>query len=368
MDSHGKYGQLVGNDEDGIDMDSVNEYSSDSAISETGTDKNYQIQLDDGQSPYKHRRNVTIPDTDALRALNQKRLEQSQLENDQTPINPLDVNNSAGYRGGYATTTSNDDSVDDDNHVIEIGPGGNAVNSMRYGHQRYGRIQNVHEIILKLLRYKSEALKQYLIPRFLLFKFKRRKHDKSFPIYVNKQYHIIHWVCILLMIIEVSILHFVHNDYPVLETLHRGGTVPEIDLNLVVTASFVGTLIILLLYVSIDSVLLHCYPKDRGRKKKKNGDRQSNCCCNCFNRFCSDHSTTAFTLSIGIVLLFLIILYTICGEVTTDRFIIYFIVTLGFNASLGYIKTVQYVLLSFIVTAEFIFCAVLRWQGVINVG
>ena len=350
----GKYGQLVGNDEDGIDMDSMNEYSSDSAISETGTDKDYRIQLDDGQSPYKHRRNVTIPDTDTLKALNQN--------HDRLQQDPAGY--SSGYAAGYATTTSNDDSVDEDDHVIEIGPNGSVRKNGYHRHRSKVYEEGLNGLLSTFLRYKSGALKQYLFPRFLLFKFKRRKHDKSFPIYADKQYHTIHWVCILLMILEVAALHFVHNDYPVLETLHRGGTAPEIDLNLIVTAAFVGALVILLIFVSIDSLHLHCYHRDDSDRSMKSF-KSSNCC---LNRFCSDHSTTAFTLGMGIVLLFLIILYTICGEVTTDRFIVYFVITLGFNSCLGYMKTVQYVVLSFVVTAEFVLCAVLRWQEVISVG
>ena len=80
----------------------------------------------------------------------------------------------------------------------------------------------------------------------------------------------------------------------------------------------------------------------------------------CGQVLCSEPSTTSFTLSFALVLLYLVILNSIRGSITTDRFLVYFVAMLSAACTLGYVKLAHYVALSAVMLIEFSLCAVLQ--------
>ena len=375
----------------------INEHSiddeSDTYQSETGTDNDYGIEYDD-LSPKKPNNNVKLNDTEPITPVNHSNNNNNNKNEIELEINRTEHKNNNNVFNDEDNTPSliHDNNLNetkqqqqeqeeeeeesdtnsfhnDDDRVIEINHHNQTstkspknVNRKKNGYHKSSKSKNGYhrtpsfddELIDNFLKYKNSLFEQYLFPfngfTFFRLKFKSQKHDELFPVYIDKQYHNKHWFLIIIMIFQVASLHFIH----IAMNLDNTFSV-KLDTNLYVMIAFVATLCILLLF-ALSKYYRKCC-------------NWCCCCCQCCGfPTLLEHSTTSFTLSLGIVLLYLIILYTICGTLTTDRFLVYFLVTLSFNSCFGFIKFTQYIILSFIVMVEFGLCAVLRWQEIITIG
>ncbi len=313
------------------DDDAFNSDLSDHGHSRTGTEPDLSVQFD---SPYKADNIATIPD---IEPVHHHKNTQIELQPNNGPLNDEDdLKHSA-------------DSDISENIPMEITNTKTPPNwSKKNGHKKHkngyyknnGNGQRSDTFLQyeqyeqrsdTFLKYKTGAFNQYLFLMYncMLFKFKQEENEKSFTIHTNKQYHSCHALCIFIMIAQIIGLHYFYISFDSLNT------------NFYIMIAFVAVLCILL-FVYYFIVIWH---KMRSLTTMK-----------------------VFSLSLGTVLLYLIILYALYGSLTTDKFLIYFILTLTFNTCVGYVTFTQYVILSSIILIEFALCVVLRWQQIITIG
>mmetsp|Transcript_52462 Transcript_52462/g.86841 ORF Transcript_52462/g.86841 Transcript_52462/m.86841 type:complete len:561 (+) Transcript_52462:51-1733(+) len=175
-----------------------------------------------------------------------------------------------------------------------------------------------------------------------LFRFKSDTDERQFPLFVDQQYRVIHYVCLLLMLVQVFVLYVVHLSLDANVSWQFA-----MDTDFYAMLAFVVTLFALL------TTAIVC--------------DQCECCHSMENDIVPRYSTTAFTTGVGLILLYIVIMYTVVGSLTTDRFLVYFVLTLTWNACVGHIRTTHYVILACTVFIEYALFACLRWRQVITV-